>query len=608
MGLSATQARLLTITARKSDCEFESMGLSHQKLQLARNMEDISKQYQEALNTTKLVYDYYGSNDNSMNLNYNLLMSPSVYNDYYPKLLTDSKNKVILDEGIAAAAKAAGIPSEGFNANSSSDVRNAFIKALGDANVIKPHMVDTVTNIPYNAGIGLGSDIGVSTTYEELSYDKFLDKVKNTLATDSDEYFIGIGMNYHTEFGVGDNTENYENGFPTDVVKGSTLFTVDKNNNIETIAQSQSKPYGLTLNNLLNSDINYVWTYTSCEGYSTPITDMAALQNALVQGDGFLDWLKDQLGSILGGFATNDAALQYAYDQVFNNIYPNTNIQEIVHKYEDRLLNGKTNRDDRSEFTDTDKAEVELNGEKRTCTDWMLEAGQTNGGCANWRHYTGVETGKTVTTAANYLNFSFTSEYSDFDSNRGSVSISLTNIAKSFLDYFNSYLEQDYAYYLNPKSVNDKDLDLYKEKTYTIIADSNVEGNSYLYSNFYDSLFNKICTNGWVENDKITDADYMSEMLKNGLIYISSISQDGCYYQGDYSTDNYIHEVADNSAIAMAEARYNAEKNKIENKENSIDLKLRNLDTEISSLEKEYESAKTIIKSSIEKSFKRYDA
>ena len=34
MGLAAGQARLLTITGRKSDCEYESMRLSHQKLAL----------------------------------------------------------------------------------------------------------------------------------------------------------------------------------------------------------------------------------------------------------------------------------------------------------------------------------------------------------------------------------------------------------------------------------------------------------------------------------------------------------------------------------------------------------------------------------------------
>ena len=58
MGLAASQARLLTITARKADCEFQSMSLSHQKLSLSRDMEKVSSDYQNSLNTTKLMYDY----------------------------------------------------------------------------------------------------------------------------------------------------------------------------------------------------------------------------------------------------------------------------------------------------------------------------------------------------------------------------------------------------------------------------------------------------------------------------------------------------------------------------------------------------------------------
>ena len=82
MGLSAAQARLLTITARKSDCEFQSMTLSHQKIALSRNMERLSNEYQNSLNQTKLVYDYYGTNQSNLALDYGLLMTPSIYNDY----------------------------------------------------------------------------------------------------------------------------------------------------------------------------------------------------------------------------------------------------------------------------------------------------------------------------------------------------------------------------------------------------------------------------------------------------------------------------------------------------------------------------------------------
>ena len=61
MGLSAGQARLLSITARKSDCEYKSMQLSHQKLAISRQLEDISNEYQNSLDQTKLIYDYYGN-------------------------------------------------------------------------------------------------------------------------------------------------------------------------------------------------------------------------------------------------------------------------------------------------------------------------------------------------------------------------------------------------------------------------------------------------------------------------------------------------------------------------------------------------------------------
>ena len=97
-------------------------------------------------------------------------------------------------------------------------------------------------------------------------------------------------------------------------------------------------------------------------------------------------------------------------------------------------------------------------------------------------------------------------------------------------------------------------------------------------------------------------------MMKSGLIYISSIGDDGYYYQGNYSTDKYISEVKDDEAIAKAEAKYNTEKTKIENKEDTIDMKMKNLDTEISSLTTEYDTTKSVISKSIEKSFKRYDA
>ena len=144
MGLAASQARLLTITSRKADCEFQSMILSHQKIALSRDMEKISTQYQNSLNATKLVYDYYGSGDSNMALTYGLLMTPSAYNDYYPKLVTDAKNRVILNGAYASAARAAGIPAEGLSGTPSTDVRNRFIECLANANIISTNVAASI--------------------------------------------------------------------------------------------------------------------------------------------------------------------------------------------------------------------------------------------------------------------------------------------------------------------------------------------------------------------------------------------------------------------------------------------------------------------------------
>ena len=81
MGLSASQARLLTITARKSDCEYESMRLSHQKIALSRDMNIVSEEYQNSLDQTKLMWDFYGNDSQANDLNYNLSGSCKTCNE-----------------------------------------------------------------------------------------------------------------------------------------------------------------------------------------------------------------------------------------------------------------------------------------------------------------------------------------------------------------------------------------------------------------------------------------------------------------------------------------------------------------------------------------------
>ena len=158
----------------------------------------------------------------------------------------------------------------------------------------------------------------------------------------------------------------------------------------------------------------------------------------------------------------------------------------------------------------------------------------------------------------------------------------------------------------NSQIVDNKFVD--SNAIFQISTDASVSSDDLAQAVFYDTLFNQICANGWVENERIEEPSYLQEMLQSGMMFISKQKDDYFYYQSNYATDNYIKEIADETLIAKAEAKYNTEKARLNAKEETIDLKMKNLDTEISSLTTEYDTVKNALSKNIEKSFKRYSA
>lgn len=58
MGLSASQARFLQLTARKSNIEYEAQQISFQRMQIAQKTADASTKYQDAMSNKKMVFSY----------------------------------------------------------------------------------------------------------------------------------------------------------------------------------------------------------------------------------------------------------------------------------------------------------------------------------------------------------------------------------------------------------------------------------------------------------------------------------------------------------------------------------------------------------------------
>ncbi len=96
MGMAASQSRLLQLTDRKNTIGRELEHLSLQKTSLSRDMQRVSKNYQNALNTKTLKWSN-NSGVTYVDLSYANLMRPSAANGNTPYLITNANGQVVVD-------------------------------------------------------------------------------------------------------------------------------------------------------------------------------------------------------------------------------------------------------------------------------------------------------------------------------------------------------------------------------------------------------------------------------------------------------------------------------------------------------------------------------
>ena len=74
MGMSASQARLLSLTSRQHDIEYKAQKIEAQKLQMANESNKVYQEYENVLNSTKIQAATIGSNGNTVFADANLNM------------------------------------------------------------------------------------------------------------------------------------------------------------------------------------------------------------------------------------------------------------------------------------------------------------------------------------------------------------------------------------------------------------------------------------------------------------------------------------------------------------------------------------------------------
>ncbi len=100
MGLAASQARLLLLTARRSDLEYRAQMISQRKIALAMETEQIANEYTRALNNRKLEFTYQIQENNkttkTVDLSYRELLFGSELSNY--RVVDQNGNIVCLNK------------------------------------------------------------------------------------------------------------------------------------------------------------------------------------------------------------------------------------------------------------------------------------------------------------------------------------------------------------------------------------------------------------------------------------------------------------------------------------------------------------------------------
>lgn len=151
-------------------------------------------------------------------------------------------------------------------------------------------------------------------------------------------------------------------------------------------------------------------------------------------------------------------------------------------------------------------------------------------------------------------------------------------------------------------------MNTYGEPKFSWIDQKDKNANGEKKAQWYTNLFNRMKSGGYktLQDGLASSTEWIKFAFESGLVTLEQVDSKNAWNSTTYSNCSDITEQTDTTAVTIAEAEYNAQMTKIQNKDKMYDLELKNIDTEHNSLQTEYESIKGAIDKNIERTFKIY--
>lgn len=550
MGLAASQARLLSLTARQHTVEGRAQYLQAQKLRLANESDRVYENYVNALDATSIQTKSYDSNgkvhwlDGSLN---NLMRydadDKSLGNIYYVQDI--NSGKLYMPTNLVNAYNSSNNDVFQFLNNMGikyeKDVYNdEYMDALSTVNAYKNEGYDT---FPYSQA--------QVETYKSLRSET-LNPAKSSTYNNADELYKLVSFS--------ESTTNKGVYYPSDKTQYSAL-----------LAQ---------LNNLKGT------TYYT--GTNKTIIDY--ISNFDVSGV-FADTSK----------ASNISATTNEPDKT-------------LYVYWDKAKeNEKENEEDKQQIDDLMKLKMLLNGGswKKTSNIFdsifgtiLIGEATTTGNI-----YTDdMQNTLNAYTGTNNANMGealvkMASDIKDSETNKA-----LTTANNNFQTFFTSIgtTQEEFETKLsNYNTYNNAvaDLSTKDQTTYTKYEDDNL-------GPYYEQIFNAIeaaggCTEITTENAK--SGSWLTNMVKNAQVVLATFDNDKKELDNITASSNVgLREISNDREITKADSEYEADMDAINSKETKYNTQLNQLESERNAIKTEIESLKQIREDNISSTFKLF--
>ena len=144
----------------------------------------------------------------------------------------------------------------------------------------------------------------------------------------------------------------------------------------------------------------------------------------------------------------------------------------------------------------------------------------------------------------------------------------------------------------------------------TVDNTDTVESKYQQLVDFYYPIFAAAATNGWTteyNQDMAANDDYVSDAIVSGSFQLETVDESGNYDEGTsltyFVTAGLVTENTSSDAREEVTAWYNAEKERISEKENYLDMEMNDLSTELEAINTEIQSIQSLIDDAISSVF-----